>query len=595
LTLLAYLRRERCVSMVCWRLSGLHLGLRVAWFDGDSRFEKNVMPPFLDPTCNWKEFEPIVYEPSTSELVQERTHNAVNELTGITESTGPVWFAPVHDAGGNMVEFPTLDDPTVEFKGVYDAWNRLVEVLDDADDPVVSFAYDGLGRRIVKDDGTTERHYYCAGNQVVEEQVSGTAERQFVHGLRGPGDLVLRDREDGTDLDDERFYALQDAAGNVVALGTTTGGVYDRYIYDAYGYPTRLSNTYTTTLPDSVDWETLYIGLRWDDETELYVAGRYYHAKLGRDLTRNPAGYMGGMNLYAACGSFSLGSVALSAFVPVIVPPPGPGIPGGGGGGAPGNGGGGGGGGGVPGGPPGFDFPPGPPRRDPPPFRIRQVCVPRLVPGGDDPEPQHVGGTFRPEASAASITAYTKYQVTSAEAIVDSIAHVAISDPIDGNFDLMAEANVHVVFQCQCIMPKNVCRAGVSGVGFRRGTARIHPLEIYFPPQPAPFGPEPWIVGPFFGRLPAGGIRAGAGAGFTRGQNPPFGDWQPDAQQAPTYGAQVDAGIDAIPQGATIQVSITRARARVVFPNQTRPVTPEYAGLPAQFTIECVKRWAIIF
>jgi YD repeat-containing protein len=179
----------------------------------------------LDPTCNWKEFEQIFYEPSTSELIQERTHNSVNELTGITESTGPVWFAPVHDAGGNMVEFPTLDDPTIEFKGVYDAWNRLVEVLDNADDPVVSFAYDGLGRRIVKDDGTTERHYYYAGNQVVEEQVSGTAERQFVYGLRGRGDLVLRDREDGTNLDDERFYALQDAAANVVALGTTTGGV----------------------------------------------------------------------------------------------------------------------------------------------------------------------------------------------------------------------------------------------------------------------------------------------------------------------------------------------------------------------------------
>lgn len=555
----------------------------------------------LDPTCNWKEFEQIVYTSPTSELSQERTHNAVNELTDITESTGPSWFAPVHDAGGNMVEFPTLVDPTIEFKGIYDAWNRLVEVLDDADDPVVSFAYDGLGRRITKDDGSTEQHYFYAGNQVVEEQVSGTAERQFVHGLRGPGDLVLRDRSTGTGLDDERLYALQDAAANVVALGTTTGGVYERYIYDAYGYPTRLSSTYSTP-PAAVDWETLYTGLRWDDETELYVAGRYYHSKLGRDLTRNSAGYMGGMNLYAACGSFSLGGVAQSAVVPVIVPPAGPGIPGGGGGGAPGDGAGGGGGGGdngVPGGPPPFNFPPPPPPPPRPRLRIQRVCVPRKV-----GLPEEVSPTLPLRLPNGSGVLHPRWTINSGSAHV--LAQAVQFFSVSGyDFKLEAMAQAEVVFRCRCIMPQVVCRAGVYGEGtsWIRGIQLDRPVHnliqlVQRQVHPGPQQANPDVAAGIQLNLLPVNARRGV---LVFGQLGPGG---PQNQRPALPGPNALAGVfsraavQAQAAGDTITGSVVAAETSAFYPNPNGgfPLVHQPWDAPQRaFTIRCELAWFIGF
>jgi YD repeat-containing protein len=42
----------------------------------------------------------------------------------------------------------------------------VVEVTDGS--TAVAYAYDGTGRRIVRDDGTTEEHFSYDGQQVVE-------------------------------------------------------------------------------------------------------------------------------------------------------------------------------------------------------------------------------------------------------------------------------------------------------------------------------------------------------------------------------------------------------------------------------------------
>lgn len=42
----------------------------------------------------------------TTVLDQDRTHSKVNEATDFTESTGPAWATPMHDAAGNMTTVP---------------------------------------------------------------------------------------------------------------------------------------------------------------------------------------------------------------------------------------------------------------------------------------------------------------------------------------------------------------------------------------------------------------------------------------------------------------------------------------------------------
>ena len=69
-----------------------------------------------------------VAESGSPVLEQERDNNKVNEITDITETTGPEWVTPEWDARGNMIYGPRPGDEATEAEAllmVYDAWNRL--------------------------------------------------------------------------------------------------------------------------------------------------------------------------------------------------------------------------------------------------------------------------------------------------------------------------------------------------------------------------------------------------------------------------------------------------------------------------------------
>ena len=74
---------------------------------------------------------------TTNGSTQTRTHNAQNEITGISGAT-----TPTYDANGNL----TRDETGRQF--VYDAWNRLVAVKDSGGATLKAYAYDGSHRRV---------------------------------------------------------------------------------------------------------------------------------------------------------------------------------------------------------------------------------------------------------------------------------------------------------------------------------------------------------------------------------------------------------------------------------------------------------------
>ncbi len=112
--------------------------------------------------------------------------------------------------------------------------------------------YDARNFRIVTKtytDGTlteTRHAYYTDSWQSVEERLgtSTTPDRQFIWGLRGLDDLILRDRTTTNPLD-ERLYACQDANWNVTAIVDTTGTITERYEYTPYGVTTTLAPNFT--------------------------------------------------------------------------------------------------------------------------------------------------------------------------------------------------------------------------------------------------------------------------------------------------------------------------------------------------------------
>jgi len=232
-----------------------------------------------------------------------------------------------------MDYIPDATDPGNLDKGLYceyDGWNRLAHVRRGGR-PVADYEYDGLGRRIVKrvylkDTGvlTEVRHfYYSQGWQVLQERVAVDPEgatpwetrldRQYVWGVRGPDDLILRDRDTKqtpNGVPNERQYALADGNGNIISLydvqheysAVPAKRLVERMEYDAYGRPRFMDKDFGSLSESGKHWSVLYGGYYYDAETGLYhVRNRMYHPLYGRWLQTDPSGFDDSYNRYQYC------------------------------------------------------------------------------------------------------------------------------------------------------------------------------------------------------------------------------------------------------------------------------------------------------
>ena len=248
-----------------------------------------------DPIGNWDAY--LTKVSGVTDLDQTRTHNTANETTEIDGSSTTV----AHDLAGNMVKVPQVADWSSTNELKWDAWNRLVEVVD-GETTVAQYRYDGLTRRISKEADATRHYYYSAQWQIVEERVDSetAAERQFVWGQRYLDDLVLRDRDIDHDGSlDERLYVLSDYF-NPTAVADEDGVVLERYGYNAFGLSRVMTPDFEPRSSSDFDWETRYGAYRYDPETGFYqVRYRYLHPTLGRWLRRDPIGELGGYNAFS--------------------------------------------------------------------------------------------------------------------------------------------------------------------------------------------------------------------------------------------------------------------------------------------------------
>ena len=264
---------------------------------------------------------------------QTREHDAANETTGIDATVGDVWITPEYDAAGNMILAPKPGAETTALHLKYDAWNHLVAVYADDDgepgDLIAEYQYDSQNRRVAKIvrevDGETVTYVrtdfeYNENWQCLEERTdtfedlegeggarttpAETVAVQYLWDIRYVDAPVLRWRSVEGTLD-EVVYFCNDANMNVTALiDAADGSVVERCIYTAYGEATCLdlnwANGQSTSRVSNV---VLYTGHPLDEETGLvYARERYDHTTLGRWLTKDPLGVVGGMNPFQAMG-----------------------------------------------------------------------------------------------------------------------------------------------------------------------------------------------------------------------------------------------------------------------------------------------------
>jgi RHS repeat-associated protein len=230
----------------------------------------------LDAEGNWRSV-------TTDGVTQDRTHNQQNQITSISGA-----ITPEYDNNGNT----TKDETGKTF--VYDAWNRLVQVKDASSTLLAAYSYDGLNRRVVENHGTATDLYFSSDWQVLEEQVAGVTQAQYVWSPVYVDAIVERDR--GA----ERLYVQQDANWNVTAIVDTSGNVAERYVYDPYGNVSVLAPDWSPRATSSFAWIYLYQGGRFDPATGLYdFRNREYSPTLGRWLQNDPIGFLGGtVDLY---------------------------------------------------------------------------------------------------------------------------------------------------------------------------------------------------------------------------------------------------------------------------------------------------------
>ena len=147
----------------------------------------------LDMTGNWKDY--LQKTSGSTDLDQDRTHNKVNEISDITETTGTAWATPVHDRAGNMTSVPKPASLANSLTLKWDAWNRLVEAKDGAT-VIGVYEYDGLNRtgqapRRQPSSGQSQRHRHVRP-LLLQLRVAGARNAGHHHRERPAGKPAAR-------------------------------------------------------------------------------------------------------------------------------------------------------------------------------------------------------------------------------------------------------------------------------------------------------------------------------------------------------------------------------------------------------------------
>jgi len=194
------------------------------------------------------------------------------------------------DGNGNL-----SDDGTYLY--YYDCENRLRDVNNQNDQPVASYRYDYLGRRIKKTAGGSTTKYCYDGDQVIAEyDDQGTLLRSFVYGPGIDEPICMIDW-----VGSAVYYYHFDGLGSVIALSDENGDIVERDSYDVFGEPNRVS---------AVGNPYLFTGRRYDPETGLhYYRARYYSPAIGRFLQPDPMHYIDGLSLYRYVSNNPVNSV----------------------------------------------------------------------------------------------------------------------------------------------------------------------------------------------------------------------------------------------------------------------------------------------
>ncbi len=280
----------------------------------------------LDGVHNWTSHGTTLNGTTSNEAREHTNFNEVHLAEATTEGGGILTY----DDQGNLLKRVLPGGASYSYH--WDALNRLRKVTETGTgDEVVGYLHTTGNQRVSRTIsevgessyptiiGTT--HFYYAGWRLCDEYSANPGESlkyQYVWGPRYADELLCRDdRSDNTtiaQLNDNvaggapggtsggRQYQHVDRTWNIRAVTDEAGTVLERYLYDPFGHPFVFNPAGTVPLTGTtIDQAYGFTSQRYDRETGLwYFKHRYLDDGLGRFISRDPAGYVDGMNLYTA-------------------------------------------------------------------------------------------------------------------------------------------------------------------------------------------------------------------------------------------------------------------------------------------------------
>ncbi|MFN0138453.1 MAG: RHS repeat-associated core domain-containing protein, partial [Pyrinomonadaceae bacterium] len=187
------------------------------------------------------------------------------------------------DANGNMT---TKSEGSNFWRYSWDYENRLAEAS--TRKQKVRYKYDALGRRVSRGlgYGKEQTKFTYDGQDVLVDDNFGTQTKY----LNGAGiDNKLR-QTNGSSVN----YFLSDHQLSTYGLTNSTGNLSASQTFDSYG------NVSNNSFPSRYQ----YTGREYDSFTGLYhYRARAYDSNTGRFMSEDPAGFVGGMNLYSYVGN----------------------------------------------------------------------------------------------------------------------------------------------------------------------------------------------------------------------------------------------------------------------------------------------------
>jgi RHS repeat-associated protein len=161
------------------------------------------------------------------------------------------------------------------------AENQLTRVTKNGTESA-TFNYDPVGRRVEKVAGGVTTTWAYDGEDILRE-TRGAATTTYIHGPGIDEPLAKMDQANVVSY----FHA--DGLGSITKMTDSAGAVVHTRQYDAWG-----------NLEQGADLPGYaFTGREWDPETGLYYyRARYYDSKVGRFISEDPIGFLGGNNFY---------------------------------------------------------------------------------------------------------------------------------------------------------------------------------------------------------------------------------------------------------------------------------------------------------